>query len=264
MCVELGYELRRDNMDTSFSSSNPAGQVYCSHVEKQLVVVAVEQYGVHPFPGASKNTNDGFGTMVDQFRYRPKIERTVYLDHKPCGHCEGFRDAVSVKTGVLVHFVSIPRVQMEEKIKIKVAGLLANGRSLTETALVSSPGSCGATKRRERDASPSAEAMERRQVKRHAQARVQAQSSGGGISSSDAEDVASTQDHILRIKPEPPIPKKSYIINNPRPLPGGMRMNKYYMTRARNIMLDVGMLDEGVKKDRTPKRGRRLRRGVAV
>jgi hypothetical protein len=36
------------------------------------------------------------------------------------------------------------------------------------------------------------------------------------------------------------------------------------MTRARNIMIDVGLLDEGVKKDRTPKRGRRLRRGVAV
>ncbi|KFY08715.1 hypothetical protein V492_05982 [Pseudogymnoascus sp. VKM F-4246] len=102
---QLGLKPKHHNYDKEC----PLGQVCFSHVEKQLVVVALEEYQ----PSTPS-------------RIESPIKRTVYLDRAPCVGCLEFAKAVEQRTPLKFTFIVMARVtsdaQALKKLKEREVG----------------------------------------------------------------------------------------------------------------------------------------------
>ncbi|KAL5347982.1 hypothetical protein ACLOAV_007394 [Pseudogymnoascus australis] len=103
LSAHLGIEPRQHNYDKEY----PLGQVYFSHVEKQLVVVALEE---HQSSGHLTSTESP-----------PK--RTIHLNRAPCVGCLDFAKAVEHLFGLRFEFNVMARVMSEEQARAKFRNL---------------------------------------------------------------------------------------------------------------------------------------------
>lgn len=99
MSTQLGLEPRSHNYD----KENPVGQVCFSHVEKQLVVVALEEYQ------SSRHLSPA----------EPVINRTIYLDREPCVGCLDFAKAVERTAPLRFEFNVMTRVMNDTQARKK-------------------------------------------------------------------------------------------------------------------------------------------------
>lgn len=88
--ASLGLEPKYHNYD----NERPLGQVFFSHVEKHLVVVAIEEC-------------QSSGLLAPA---EPLIHRTIHLDRKPCPNCEEFAKAVEEVSNLRFTFKVMTRV----------------------------------------------------------------------------------------------------------------------------------------------------------
>ncbi|OBT42695.1 hypothetical protein VE00_07235 [Pseudogymnoascus sp. WSF 3629] len=100
LSAHLGLEPRYHNYD----KENPLGQVCFSHVEKQLVVVALEEHqsSSHLAPTESL------------------IKRKIYLDRAPCRGCVDFAKAVEREVPLQFTFIVMTRVMSDEQARKKI------------------------------------------------------------------------------------------------------------------------------------------------
>lgn len=103
LSAHLGIEPRHHNYDKEC----PLGQVYFSHVEKQLVVVALEEH-----------QSSGHHTSTES---PPK--RTIHLNRAPCVGCLDFAKAVEHLFGLRFEFSVMSRVMSEEQARAKFRNL---------------------------------------------------------------------------------------------------------------------------------------------
>lgn len=109
-CARLDLPLKGDNMD--FHSKE--GQVYSSHVEKQLIVFALEEYQEIP----------RFGP------YHPSspdtvIHRTFHIERDPCTDCRDFAAAVESFAPLRFTFEKMPPLVSREQVEALVRRKLA-------------------------------------------------------------------------------------------------------------------------------------------
>lgn len=97
--ARLGLEPKYHNYD----KKNPLGQVCFSHVEKQLVVVALEEHQ------SSRHLSPT----------EPLINRTIYLDRAPCAGCLDFAKAVERTIPLRFEFNIMTRVMSDEQARTK-------------------------------------------------------------------------------------------------------------------------------------------------
>ncbi|OBT62058.1 hypothetical protein VE03_09232 [Pseudogymnoascus sp. 23342-1-I1] len=90
LSAQLGLEPRPHNYD----KENPVGQVCFSHVEKQLVVVALEEHQSSRHLALTE----------------PVTKRTIYLDLAPCAGCLDFAKAVERTNPLRFEFSVMARV----------------------------------------------------------------------------------------------------------------------------------------------------------
>lgn len=99
---EVSAYLGQEPKPHYYDLENPIGQVCFSHVEKQLVIVALEEY--QPSGHIS--------------RMEPLI-RTIYLDRAPCVGCLDFAKAVERRTSLRFTFNVMTRVMSDEQARKK-------------------------------------------------------------------------------------------------------------------------------------------------
>ncbi|OBT76989.1 hypothetical protein VF21_04175 [Pseudogymnoascus sp. 05NY08] len=99
LSTQLGLEPRSHNYD----KENPLGQVCFSHVEKQLVVVALEEHQ------SSRHMSPT----------EPLINRTIYLDREPCVGCLDFAKAVERIAPLRFEFNVMTRVMSDTQARKK-------------------------------------------------------------------------------------------------------------------------------------------------
>ncbi|OBT88952.1 hypothetical protein VE02_02837 [Pseudogymnoascus sp. 03VT05] len=99
LSTQLGLEPRSHNYD----KENPLGQVCFSHVEKQLVVVALEEHQ------SSRHMSPT----------EPLINRTIYLDREPCVGCLDFAKAVERTAPLRFEFNVMTRVMSDTQARKK-------------------------------------------------------------------------------------------------------------------------------------------------
>lgn len=95
----LGLEARYHNYD----KENPVGQVSFSHVEKQLVVVALEEHQSSRHLASTESL----------------VKRTIYLDRAPCAGCLDFAKAVERTVSLRFTFVVMTRVMSDVQVRKK-------------------------------------------------------------------------------------------------------------------------------------------------
>ncbi|KFX89703.1 hypothetical protein V490_06854 [Pseudogymnoascus sp. VKM F-3557] len=110
--ADLGLEAKYHNYDKGY----PLGQVYFSHVEKQLVVVALEEHQSSKNPSHSETP----------------INRAIYLDRAPCTGCLDFAKAVERTTPLRFEFNIMARVMTREQLRAKLRRMGKGGKG-TET-----------------------------------------------------------------------------------------------------------------------------------
>ncbi|KFX99967.1 hypothetical protein O988_03570 [Pseudogymnoascus sp. VKM F-3808] len=108
MSTNLGLEAKYHNYDKGY----PLGQVYFSHVEKQLVVVALEEHQSSKHPSHSETL----------------INRTIYLDRAPCTSCLDFAKAVERTTPLRFEFNVMARVMTREQLQVKIRQMGKGGK----------------------------------------------------------------------------------------------------------------------------------------
>ncbi|KFZ15504.1 hypothetical protein V501_02698 [Pseudogymnoascus sp. VKM F-4519 (FW-2642)] len=100
LSAHLGLEPRYHNYD----KENPLGQVCFSHVEKQLVVVALEEHQSSNHLGPTESL----------------INRKIYLDRAPCRGCLDFAKAVEREMPLRFTFIVMTRVMSDEQVRKKI------------------------------------------------------------------------------------------------------------------------------------------------
>jgi hypothetical protein len=110
MSAHLGLEPKYHNYD----NEHPLGQVYFSHVEKQLVVVALEEHQSSKHPSHSETL----------------INRTIYLDRAPCTSCLDFAKAVERITPLRFEFNVMARVMTREQLRAKLRRMRKRGNEM--------------------------------------------------------------------------------------------------------------------------------------
>jgi hypothetical protein len=116
-CAEIGFPLKADNMDKNVGRM---GQVYCSHVEKQLIVHAVLELR------KEKSLHGGVRQSLEQSQTpeQPALDGEVtkwaiFVDREPCDHCNAFREAVEARFPLKFTFTTIQRAELLETEKKK-------------------------------------------------------------------------------------------------------------------------------------------------
>ncbi|KFY83777.1 hypothetical protein V500_09906 [Pseudogymnoascus sp. VKM F-4518 (FW-2643)] len=99
MSAHLGLEPKYHNYD----KKNPLGQVCFSHVEKQLVVVALEEHQCSSHLSPTE----------------PLINRMIFLDRAPCAGCLDFAKAVERTVSIRFEFNVMTRVMSDEQARTK-------------------------------------------------------------------------------------------------------------------------------------------------
>ncbi|KFY76118.1 hypothetical protein V499_04048 [Pseudogymnoascus sp. VKM F-103] len=99
LSAHLGLEPKYHNYD----KENPVGQVCFSHVEKQLVVVALEEHQSSRHLASTESL----------------VKRTIYLDRAPCAGCLEFAKAVERTVPLRFTFIVMTRVMSDVQVRKK-------------------------------------------------------------------------------------------------------------------------------------------------
>ncbi|OBT58544.1 hypothetical protein VE04_02162 [Pseudogymnoascus sp. 24MN13] len=101
---ELSAHLSLEPRYHNYDKENPLGQVCFSHVEKQLVDLALEEHqsSSHLAPTESL------------------INRKIYLDRAPCRGCLDFAKAVEREMPLRFTFIVMTRVMSDEQVRKKI------------------------------------------------------------------------------------------------------------------------------------------------